>query len=98
MLTRAPARDFARLLKDNPPAPADLWSSLRTTMDAFEAATTPGWAMGSISEAVRTWPGARRSDHPHFSFAALGGQHALPPLHLPYRSSAGVSPRHVSTR
>jgi hypothetical protein len=22
----------------------------------------------------------------------------LPPLHLPYRSSAGVSPRHVSTR
>jgi aminoglycoside 3-N-acetyltransferase len=43
-------------------------------MDAFEVATTPGWAMGSISEAVRTWPGARRSDHPHFSFAALGGR------------------------
>ena len=30
--------------------------------------------MGVIAEAVRTWPGAVRSDHPHVSFAAVGAQ------------------------
>jgi aminoglycoside 3-N-acetyltransferase len=60
----------------NPPAPADLWSSIRTTLDAFDPTRTPGWGMGSISEAVRLSPGARRSRHPHFSCAALGPRSA----------------------
>jgi len=28
--------------------------------------------MGALAELVRTWPGARRSNHPQFSFAAIG--------------------------
>jgi aminoglycoside 3-N-acetyltransferase len=30
--------------------------------------------MGVMAEAVRTWPGASRSDHPNVSFAAVGAQ------------------------
>jgi aminoglycoside 3-N-acetyltransferase len=33
---------------------------------------TPSRWMGVIAETVRTWPGARRSNHPHTSFAAVG--------------------------
>lgn len=56
----------------NPPAPADLWDSIRTTLEAFDPEATAGWGMGSIAECVRQTPGARRSRHPHFSCAALG--------------------------
>ena len=48
------------------------WPTIRDEMPGFDPAMTPSQWMGSVPELVRTWPGARRSDHPHVSFAALG--------------------------
>jgi aminoglycoside 3-N-acetyltransferase len=48
------------------------WPMHRQAVPAFDPASTPSFRMGAIAEAVRTWPGAVRSDHPQTSFAALG--------------------------
>lgn len=56
----------------NPPVPEAWWPVIREEMPAFGPLVTPAPHMGAIAEAVRTWPGARRSAHPHFSFAAVG--------------------------
>ncbi|MEV0156797.1 AAC(3) family N-acetyltransferase [Micromonospora sp. NPDC050686] len=56
----------------NPPVPADWWPVIRAEMPGFDPAVTPSRFMGTLAELVRTSPGARRSDHPHVSFAALG--------------------------
>jgi aminoglycoside 3-N-acetyltransferase len=56
-----------------PPVPEDWWDQIRQEAPGFDPARTPPsqW-MGVLSETVRSWPGARRSTHPHVSFAALG--------------------------
>ena len=56
----------------NPPVPEEWWPVIREEMPAYDARITPSPQMGAIAEAVRTWPGAHRSEHPHFSFAAVG--------------------------
>ncbi len=56
----------------NPPAPQAWWATIRESLPAFDPARTPGLRMGAVAEALRTWPGARRGDHPTVSFAALG--------------------------
>ncbi|SDZ25849.1 aminoglycoside 3-N-acetyltransferase [Micromonospora pattaloongensis] len=56
----------------NPPVPREWWPVIRDEMPGFDAAATPSRWMGVIAEAVRAWPGARRSDHPQVSFAAVG--------------------------
>lgn len=56
----------------NPPVPPDWWPVIRAEMPGFDLDSTPSRHMGLIAEAVRTWPGAWRSNHPHVSFAALG--------------------------
>ncbi|NRQ33606.1 AAC(3) family N-acetyltransferase [Nonomuraea sp. NN258] len=46
----------------------------RAAMPAYDPDHTPSTGMGRISEHVRTLPGARRSAHPHTSFAAVGAR------------------------
>lgn len=45
---------------------------IREQLPAYDPAITPSIGMGLIAELFRTWPGARRSNHPTRSFAALG--------------------------
>jgi aminoglycoside 3-N-acetyltransferase len=55
--------------------PAEV-SDYRARMPAYDPATTASHQMGRIAEHVRTLPGARRSAHPHTSFAAVGARAA----------------------
>jgi aminoglycoside 3-N-acetyltransferase len=46
----------------------------RARMPAFDRQVTPAPQAGMIAEALRTMPGAVRSDHPQSSFAAIGAR------------------------
>ncbi|MEO3945878.1 AAC(3) family N-acetyltransferase [Gorillibacterium sp. CAU 1737] len=48
------------------------WPLLREHWPAYDKAVTPAIGMGVAAEMLRTWPGAKRSDHPARSFAAVG--------------------------
>ncbi|MFD1085612.1 aminoglycoside N(3)-acetyltransferase [Micromonospora andamanensis] len=56
----------------HPPVPESWWPVIRAHMPGFDPAVTPSRWMGVLAETVRTWPGARRGDHPQVSFAAVG--------------------------
>lgn len=56
----------------NPPVPREWWPVIRAATPAYDPRVTPSTWMGAIAETVRTWPDARRSDHPQTSFAAVG--------------------------
>jgi aminoglycoside 3-N-acetyltransferase len=56
----------------NPPVPDDWWPAIREHMPAYDPGTTPSPHMGAIAETLRARPDARRSAHPHYSFAAVG--------------------------
>jgi aminoglycoside 3-N-acetyltransferase len=60
----------------NPPVPQSWWPVIRAESPGFHPASTPSRWMGVIAENVRTWPGARRSNHPWLSFAAVGARAA----------------------
>ena len=56
----------------HPPVPESWWPVIRSQSPPFDPAITPSRWMGALPEIVRTWPGARRSNHPQVSFAAVG--------------------------
>jgi aminoglycoside 3-N-acetyltransferase len=61
---------------ERPPVPETWWPAIREHMPAFDPAVSPSRGIGALAEAVRTWPGAVRSNHPQASFAALGARAA----------------------
>jgi aminoglycoside 3-N-acetyltransferase len=55
-----------------PPVPEAWWPALRNEAPGFDPALTPTRMMGAIADCLRAHPEARRSNHPHSSFAAWG--------------------------
>lgn len=56
----------------NPPVPESWFAPIRETMPAYRRGVTPTRSMGRVAECFRTWPGTRRSAHPHVSWCAHG--------------------------
>lgn len=56
----------------HPPVPLDWIEPIRREMPLYDAAITPTRQMGVVPELFRHLRGARRSPHPHSSFAARG--------------------------
>ncbi len=56
----------------HPPVPVAWWPVIRESMPAYDPLLTPTRSMGVVPDTVRRVPGAVRSDHPAYSFCAVG--------------------------
>jgi len=56
----------------NPPVPESWYEPIRATKPAYRPDATPTHGMGAIPECLRDYEEAVRSDHPLYSFTALG--------------------------
>jgi aminoglycoside 3-N-acetyltransferase len=56
----------------HPPVPPDWIEIIRRETPIYDPRLTPTRLMGTVAELFRTYPGVRRSSHPHSSFAACG--------------------------
>lgn len=52
--------------------PEEYWPVIRQNWPAYDKRITPTLTMGAVAEMFRSWPGAKRSDHPARSVAAVG--------------------------
>lgn len=52
--------------------PEEWWPIIREHWPAYDKEVTPAIGMGVVAEMFRKWPGAKRSDHPARSVAAVG--------------------------
>lgn len=53
-------------------AKEEWWPIIRESWPAYDKDITPAIGMGVIAEVFRKWPGAKRSNHPARSIAAVG--------------------------
>lgn len=75
---------------ENPPVPESWWQTVRDHTPAYHPAYSPTWFMGVIADTARQFPGARRSNHPQHSFAAVGANRdALVGGETPIETSLG---------
>lgn len=52
--------------------PKEWWPIIREHWPAYDKEITPAIGMGIVAEMFRKWPGAKRTDHPARSIAAIG--------------------------
>lgn len=52
--------------------PEKWWPIIRENWPAYDKEVTPSITMGAVAEMFRKWPGAKRTDHPARSIAAVG--------------------------
>lgn len=52
--------------------PMEWWPIIRENWPPYDKEITPAIGMGVVAEVFRKWPGAKRSDHPARSVAAVG--------------------------
>lgn len=53
-------------------APTEWWPIIREYWPPYDKEITPAIGMGVVAEMFRKWPGAKRSNHPARSIAAVG--------------------------